>query len=94
MSDLIDAGRDPYNGKRVLVQRGGVLEFAANTAVLESATALLGVVDAVLAAEDQLRADELAVWLRPTVDLLRDVTAVAARYVDDDPRVSFPRPPA
>ncbi|MFJ8605450.1 hypothetical protein ACIREM_43495 [Streptomyces shenzhenensis] len=85
MDDITEIGRDPYSGRRILVQRGGVLEYATDTAALESAAAFLGVVDAVLDAEQEASVAELAALLRPAVEALREVLGIAARYVGDGP---------
>ncbi|MGW0628901.1 hypothetical protein [Streptomyces sp. NPDC002758] len=77
-------GTDHDTGKAVLVvaEPFGVLDRMADVAALEACAMLLAVVDTVLDAEDELSADELSVFLRPAVEMLRDVAGIAAKHVE------------
>jgi hypothetical protein len=76
-------GIDAISGKPAyaLTEPGGVLDHMADVAGMESAATLLAVVSAVLEVEDDLSSEELAVFLRPTVDALREVFGIATKRV-------------
>ncbi|MFB7110625.1 hypothetical protein [Streptomyces sp. NPDC056291] len=60
----------------------GLLDHMADVAQLESCAAFLAVMDAVLESEHPNSADALATFLRPAVEMLRDVSAIAVKHVD------------
>jgi hypothetical protein len=64
-------------------QPGGFLDHLADVTALEAATAFLAVVGEVLDTEEEHSEAELAVFLRPAVDMLRDVAGIAAKLVDE-----------
>ncbi|MFE7974727.1 hypothetical protein [Streptomyces shenzhenensis] len=84
-----DLGTDPVTGKHAhaVTQPGGVLDYMADLVGLESAATLLAVVSSVLDSEGDISSDEMAVFLRPTADALREVLAIAAKRTGD-PRES------